>query len=81
MRISVKVQPGSKHESIEKISAIEFRVKLRARAVEGKANDQLIEVLAQYFEIPKSSVQIIRGAKSRNKVLVIEKGSEKIRDQ
>jgi uncharacterized protein (TIGR00251 family) len=77
MRISVKVQPGAKHESIDKISEVEFRVKLKARAVEGKANEQLIEVLAQYFKIPQSAVQILRGAKSRKKILDIVTCSKK----
>jgi uncharacterized protein YggU (UPF0235/DUF167 family) len=45
------------------------RVKLRlaARAVDGKANDALIEFLALHYGVPKRNVRILAGLKSRLK--------------
>lgn len=71
MRISVKVKPNSKIEIIEEISEFEFKVSLRAPAHEGKANQSLIKIISEYFDIPKSMVIILKGEKSRNKVIDI----------
>ena len=72
MRIQVKVQAGAKHESIEQISEHELKLKVCARAIKGRANERVREVLADYFQISKSAVQIIKGAKSKLKTVEIE---------
>ncbi len=72
MRFEVKVQPGSKHEIIEKISDTQLKVKIKARALEGKANERLREVLGEFFHVPKSDVQILKGAKSKMKWVEIK---------
>ncbi len=38
-----------------------FKIKLTRPAIEGKANEQLREILANHFKISKSSVVIISG--------------------
>lgn len=48
-----------------------FKIYLNAPAVEGKANKALIEVLAGYFSVKKSQVVILKGEKSRNKIVEI----------
>lgn len=45
----------------------ELLVYVREPAVEGKANVAVIELLAKYFNIPKSSIQLISGHKSKLK--------------
>jgi uncharacterized protein YggU (UPF0235/DUF167 family) len=48
-------------------------VYLRAKAVDGAANKQLIEVLAKHFRLAKSNITILRGHTSRVKhVEVVE---------
>lgn len=71
MRFEVKVQPGSKHEVVEIVSETKLKVKVKARALEGKANERLREVLSAYFQIPKSSVEILKGSKSKIKIVEI----------
>jgi uncharacterized protein YggU (UPF0235/DUF167 family) len=44
---------------------------VRARAAEGKANQALIRVLSDYFKVPPSRISILRGGKSRDKILEI----------
>ena len=39
--------------------------------MDGKANDAVIAILADYFEVSKSKVKIVGGLKSRNKIIEI----------
>lgn len=52
-----------------------MKVRLAAPAVEGKANEALIVFLAQYYGVPKRSVRITAGLKSRQKRVVIDDGT------
>jgi len=46
-------------------------VRLSATPVDGKANEQLIELLPEYFGVAKSLVRIVRGKTSRLKTVEI----------
>ncbi len=48
-----------------------LKVWVDAPAVEGKANKRLIEILAGYYNRPKSSFSIVKGLKNRNKIVEI----------
>jgi uncharacterized protein (TIGR00251 family) len=48
-----------------------IKVRLAARAVDGKANEALIEFLAAHYRVAKRGVRIIAGLKSRQKRVVI----------
>jgi hypothetical protein len=48
-------------------------VRLAAPAHDGKANQALIEFLAEYYGVPRRNVRITAGLKSRQKRVVIEK--------
>lgn len=73
MEIRVVVVPNSRTAAVTKISDSSYRVKVNARAVEGRANARLLEILAEYFYIPKSHVRIVKGLSNRNKVVEIQK--------
>jgi uncharacterized protein len=66
----VKVIPNAKRN---KIVAEQRRLKVyvTAPAVDGKANKVLIEILAEYLQVKKNKLTIIRGDKSREKVIQI----------
>lgn len=70
-RIWVTVKPGVKKEEVRKIAAGEYVAFVHAPAREGKANLALTEMLADYFSVAKSSVNIIRGRTSRKKLVEI----------
>lgn len=72
MFISVKVVPNSKKPEVERIDENSFKVKVDAKAEGGKANRRLVEIIAEFFIVPKSSVAIVKGMKSRNKIIEIE---------
>jgi uncharacterized protein (TIGR00251 family) len=71
MRISLKVIPGAKRNEW-KAEGQQVRVYLNAPAVEGKANAALIKFLTAHFGVKSSQVEIIKGLKSRHKVINIE---------
>jgi hypothetical protein len=71
VKIWVSVKPRAKREEVKKISEGEYIASVHAHASEGKANQALIELLAGYFSVPKSSVTIIRGESSRRKLIEI----------
>jgi len=71
MIIKVKVKPMSKEEGVVKLSEDTYEVKVRAVPEGGKANERLIELLSKHFKVPKSSVKILRGNTSRNKLIEI----------
>ncbi|PHP45253.1 hypothetical protein B6V01_004905 [Methanosarcinales archaeon ex4572_44] len=50
----------------------EFRVYVRAPAVEGKANGAVVKLLAEFFDVRRSGVRIIRGVHSRDKVIEVD---------
>jgi uncharacterized protein YggU (UPF0235/DUF167 family) len=82
MDITVWVKPGSRKgplvEAGDRTGEREnsFVVFLRERAVDGRANDALVGVLATHFGVPKSSVRIVHGHASRAKRLRIDTGAE-----
>jgi uncharacterized protein (TIGR00251 family) len=69
MRIYLKVIPRSSQNIVEKISEGEYRVKLTAPPVDGKANEALIKLLARYFNVSKSAILIV-GGKSLSRKMV-----------
>ncbi len=70
-QILVEARPNSSKVSIEKVTDQVYKVKLTAPPVDGKANIQLIKVLADYFEVSKSQVTIKAGKTSKTKVVII----------
>lgn len=71
MRIYVKVIPRSLKNEVTKVSEGEYKVKLTAPPVDGAANAMLLKVLAEHFDISKSSLQIIGGKSARVKIVEI----------
>lgn len=69
MKYTVTVKPGSSQEKIIETSPGELTIYLRAKPHDGEANDALIKTLAKHFNVPKTSIRITRGQKSRTKVV------------
>jgi uncharacterized protein (TIGR00251 family) len=67
--IKVKVEPRSSRAGIVGKYGDALKVKITSPPVEGKANRELIELLAREFGIRKKDVQIISGHNSKNKVV------------
>ncbi len=69
MNISVKVKPNSKEARIEKLSDSEFLLWVKSSPKEGRANQEVTAILSEYFGLAKTGISIIRGFKSRNKIV------------
>ena len=74
MRIYIKVSPRSSKNEVTKISEGEYKVKLTAAPVDGKANDMLVHILSEYFNVSKSSLKIIGGKSAKIKIVEIFQG-------
>lgn len=73
MKIFVKSKPSSKKEAVEKIDGKNFIVAVKDPPVKGKANRALVKTMAKYFDVPSSSVQIVSGHTSKQKIIEISK--------
>ena len=68
---SVRVQPRASKDEIAGEMAGALRVRLLAPAVEDRANEALVEFLAQLLKTPRSAVRILSGERSRTKRIEI----------
>ena len=72
MRYSITIKPNSKKGPLTETRADgSLLVYIREPAVEGKANDALIKLLADHFNVAKSNITIVRGHTSRHKIIEI----------
>ena len=71
MRISVRVTVNAKKVSVIQVGESNFEVKVDEKAIDGRANKRLLEILSTHFKIPKSRILILSGSKSRDKVLEV----------
>lgn len=72
MQKQVKVKPNSKKQSIEESADGSLTVHLKSPPVDGKANKELIELLAKKFDVPKSNIRIKLGLSSKTKLIEID---------
>ena len=71
MRYSIRVNPRAKQDKVVEEEG-RLKVFLTALPLEGRANQALIETLAAYFRVKKKDVRIVRGERSRDKVVEIQ---------
>ncbi len=65
--LSVRAQPRSSRAGIDGLLGDAVKVRIRCAPVDGKANKELIETLADEFDLPKSSVVFKSGETSKQK--------------
>lgn len=67
--LKIKVEPRSSRAGVVGPYGDALKVKLTSPPVEGRANKELIEVLAKEFGVPKRDIEIVSGQGSKNKVV------------
>lgn len=72
MIIHVRVKPGSRKDSFEKINNNEYLICTSEKAVDGKANLEVIKTISKEFNVHYSRIQI-KNPKSRLKIIEIIK--------
>jgi len=70
MKLQIKVIPGAKRTLLKEEGDV-FKVYLTAPALEGRANEALVEFLAEHFGVKRSAIEIVKGLKSRHKIVNI----------
>ncbi len=69
---AVRVVPRSSRNQIVGVEGEALKIKLTAPPVEGAANTALIEFVAEWLDVRRSAVSIIRGDKTRNKLVQVK---------
>lgn len=72
MQQRVKVKPNAKQQKIIEEGDGSLTVHLKSPPVDGKANEELIKLLAKKFDVPKSHIYIKSGLSSRHKLIEID---------
>jgi len=72
MKIFVTVKPNSRVWRVTEIDPTHIIVSVNAPARDGEANARLIEIIAEHYNIPKRSVRIVAGLKSRKKIVELQ---------
>ena len=71
MILNVRAQPRSSRSGIDGLLGDAVKVRIRCAPVDGKANKELIETLADEFGVSKSSVVFKSGETSKTKRILL----------
>lgn len=71
-RLSVHLQPGAKTTGCAGLHGEALKIRVAAPATEQRANRMLLQFLGDSLRIPTSRLRIVRGEKSREKVIEID---------
>jgi uncharacterized protein (TIGR00251 family) len=70
--LSVRVHPAARRAGVEKLGPREYKVHVTAPPEKGKANAEVLAVLAAELGVPPSRLRLVRGATSRIKQVAVE---------
>ena len=71
MLFMVRVIPNAKEARLTITGETTIEVRVDEQATGGRANKRLCEILSEHFDIPKSRITIVKGEKSRDKIVEI----------
>ncbi len=71
MTLNIRVFPGARKDLFKDEGGL-VKVYLTAPPLDGRANEALVKFLGRHFDVRISSIEIIKGLKSRNKVINIK---------
>ena len=69
--LNVRAQPRSSRSGIDGLLGDAVKVRIRCAPVDGKANKELVETLAEAFDLPKSAVVFKSGETSKTKRILL----------
>ena len=73
--LPVRVQPRAERNEVVGWQGKALRVRVTAAPEAGQANQAVIDLLAGALGVPRSSVELVRGAKSRDKLVSVRRHS------
>lgn len=71
-RLALRVTPGARSESVQIGEDGRLLVKVRAKPESGKANEAVLEILAEALGLATSRLHLLRGATGRDKQVSVE---------
>ncbi|MFT3865906.1 MAG: DUF167 domain-containing protein [Solirubrobacterales bacterium] len=71
-RIAVRLRPGGRGDELLGVEDGTLRARVSAPPVDGRANRALCKLIAARLGVPPSRVSVVRGAKSRDKLVAVE---------
>jgi len=71
MKINLKVYPNAKKNKIIEKAENVFECYIKAKPEQGKANQAIIKLLADFFDISEKNIKLIKGFKNKNKTFDI----------
>jgi uncharacterized protein (TIGR00251 family) len=72
MRLTLRVKTNARKNEAKQIDAKTYQVHVTAPPVDGKANEKIVEVLADFFGKPKRCFTIVKGATSKTKIVEVD---------
>jgi uncharacterized protein (TIGR00251 family) len=72
--LRVRVKPNARTSSLEQAQDGSWRALLKSPPVDGRANEELISLVAAHFRCRKAAVVIKAGASGRTKLVKVEAG-------
>ena len=79
--LKLHVVPGSRKTAVAGLHGDRLKVKVAAPPEKGRANEELLEFLAQVLQVPRRVVQLTSGAASRAKVVAVHDLSPELRSR
>ncbi|MFA5960290.1 MAG: DUF167 domain-containing protein [Tatlockia sp.] len=69
--LTLHIQPGAKSTLVVGLHGDALKIKLASPPIDGRANDALLRFIANRFDLPLQHIRLIRGEKSRRKVVEV----------
>lgn len=77
MLLYVKVKPNQRFDKVE-LTSEGWQIRLKAPAIDGKANEHLINFLSEILDLPKSKILLKKGQTNKFKCLEIDSEEERV---
>jgi uncharacterized protein (TIGR00251 family) len=69
--LALHVQPGAKRSGAAGLHGDRLKIRIAAPALDGRANEALIAFVADALGVPKRSVRVVAGGRSRDKIVAV----------
>jgi uncharacterized protein (TIGR00251 family) len=68
---AIHVQPGARSSEVAGLHGDRLKVRIAAPAIDGRANDALVEFVAERLGVPKTRVAVVKGERARAKLVAV----------
>ena len=72
MILRIKVKPNARTSSLMQLADGSWQAQVKAPPADGKANDELVALIAAHFKCTRTAVVIKSGGSGRNKLVRVE---------